>query len=203
MLTKRMRNLLPLIFTMRAWRRVFWTSGGPTAPSRAQRSLPAPPAGPGSTSIATRRPGPGAPPEICGVNRGRHKTATTRQDKTARRHPDHCQATTGHSAASGPRVGAGLYVCVDACRVRLRQLRHRRVLPTEPRLESGAFQDHTAGAFRARTNPLHSPPSQSRVHLNSGWWQIPLPGRKIRHCRSARRWLTLASSRRSTQSATR
>ncbi len=27
---------------------------------------------------------------ICGVNRGKHKTVTTRRDKTAGRHPDHC-----------------------------------------------------------------------------------------------------------------
>jgi putative transposase len=113
---------------------------------------------------------------IEGVRRGKHKTATTVSDPKAPSPTGPDRAGLGRPDPPGSVVGRRLYVSVDTGRVRLRQLRDRRVLPPHPGLESRHLQNHRLGPLRLgplRLGPLrlgpgavHPAPSQQPVRLD-------------------------------------
>ena len=69
---------------------------------------------------------------IEGVRRGKHRTTTTKSDPTAVRHPDLIKRAWATPTLSGSVVGRRLHLCVDPGRVRVHELRDRRVLETDP-----------------------------------------------------------------------
>ena len=71
---------------------------------------------------------------IEGVRRGKHRTRTTRRDPAAVRHPDLISRAWKTPTRPGPVVGRRLHLRVDTGRVRVHQLRDRRVLPADPGL---------------------------------------------------------------------
>ena len=102
---------------------------------------------------------------IEGVRRGRHRTVTTHRDPNAARHPD----LIGRAWSTPTRPDqwwiGGLHLRVDPGGLRVHQLRHRRVLPADPRLAGLGLQGHPAGHVRARAGPVHPSPSRRPVHL--------------------------------------
>ena len=131
------------------WPTGCWTSGGPTARLYGAEKLWTAALDGG---IHVGRDQVARLMRILGIEgvrrRGRHRTTTTVADPKAPRHPDLINRAWGTPTRPGPVVGGRLHLRVDPGRVRLRQLRHRRVLPAHPGLAGIDVQDHPAGAVR-------------------------------------------------------
>jgi hypothetical protein len=114
---------------------------------------------------------------IDGVRRGRRTTTTTRRDSAASRHPDLIDRGLRHADPARPVAVCRLHLRVDVSPVRLRQFRHRRLLPPDPRLAGVHVEDDAAGDLGAGAGPVHPPPRQRRLHRHR-------PGASLR-CRVA------------------
>jgi len=76
------------------------------------------------------------------------------------------RAAETHSAKAEQGAPARpLHLRLDPGRLRVHQLRHRRVLPPHPRLARLGLQGDAAGHVRARAGAVHPPPSRRPVHL--------------------------------------
>ncbi len=89
------------------------------------------------------------------------------------------RAGCGGSRTSGSEGGRGnpldeseqgaparpLHLRLDPGGVRVHELRHRRVLPADPRLAHLVVQGHTTGHVRAQASPVHPPASRRPLHL--------------------------------------
>jgi putative transposase len=102
---------------------------------------------------------------IEGVRRGKHPTVTTVRRRQGRPPPRPHPPGVEHTDTTGPVVGGRLHLRLDPGRLRVHELRHRRVLAADPRLAYLELQDHTAGHVGSRAGPVHPSPRRCPVHL--------------------------------------
>ena len=115
------------------------------------------------------RPGPGGPADEDPRHRrsapgqAQHPHHRGRPQGAPSSRPDRPQL--GCADTAGPVVGRRLHLRVDPQRVRVRELRDRRVLPAHTGLAGLHLQGHVFGALRLGPGSFHPAPSQQRLHL--------------------------------------